>query len=161
MQESPVLGSENDPTLEGSFSSVSKPIFATKYSFFKHFSRSTRFTHLRTAPNSKYSQEFGKLFVWISAKNHKFLVRCRWFLLGISLYILENVKKSSNFKIFWRNVRIFLNSDRILPEFWCAKVRMVRSVADRTFQPCPRPPREALAGRSSRRRSRARPPTRP
>ena len=30
----PVLGSENNQTLEGSFSSVSKPIFATKYSFF-------------------------------------------------------------------------------------------------------------------------------
>ena len=27
------MGSENDQTLEGSFSSVSKPIFATKYSF--------------------------------------------------------------------------------------------------------------------------------
>ena len=29
-----VFFSENDQTLEGSFSSVSKPIFATKYSFF-------------------------------------------------------------------------------------------------------------------------------
>ena len=29
--------SENDQTLEGSFSSVSKPIFATKYSFFSIF----------------------------------------------------------------------------------------------------------------------------
>ena len=29
----------------------------------------------------------------------------------------------------------FLNSERILREFWCSKVRFVRSVADRTFQP--------------------------
>ena len=48
--------------LEGLFSSVSKPIFATKYSFFKHFARSTRFAHLRTAPNSKSSQNFVKRF---------------------------------------------------------------------------------------------------
>ena len=62
-------------TLEGSLSSVSMPIFATKYSFKKHFSSSTRFTHLRTAPNSKYSPKIVKLFrsfVRISAKNHHF-----------------------------------------------------------------------------------------
>ena len=33
----PVLGSENDQTSEGSFSSAPKPIFATKYFFFLHF----------------------------------------------------------------------------------------------------------------------------
>ena len=33
---------------------------------------------------------------------------------------------------FWEN---FLNSERILTEFWCAKIRMIRSLGDRIFEP--------------------------
>ena len=57
--------SENDETLEdveGAFSSLSRPIFATKYSLFQHSSRSSRSTHLCTAPDSKCLQTFVKLF---------------------------------------------------------------------------------------------------
>ena len=45
MQENPVLGSEIDQTLEGSFSSVSKPIFATKYSFFESIFQDLQDSH--------------------------------------------------------------------------------------------------------------------
>ena len=37
MREHPVVGCETDQTSEGSFSAVSKPIFATKYSFLGFF----------------------------------------------------------------------------------------------------------------------------
>ena len=50
-ERSSVFFNENDQTLNGSFSSVSKPIFVTKYVLiFQHFSRSTRLPHLCTAP---------------------------------------------------------------------------------------------------------------
>ena len=53
----------NHQTLEGSFSSASKPIFAFKCAFFSvTFSRATRFAILCTAPISKFEQMFVKLF---------------------------------------------------------------------------------------------------
>ena len=61
MQQSPVLGSENDQTLEGSFSSVSTPIFATKYSFFSIFQDlqdSLTFAPLRIQNTRKNSSNF-------------------------------------------------------------------------------------------------------
>ena len=36
--------------------------FATKYSFLKHFPRSTRFAHLRTAPNQKFNKISSNFF---------------------------------------------------------------------------------------------------
>ena len=36
---------------------------------------------------------------------------------------------------FWKLLMILLNSDRILMEFWCSKIRMIRSLGNRIFQP--------------------------
>ena len=38
---------------------------------------------------------------------------------------------------FWKHVIISLNSDRISMEFWCSKIRMIRSLGNRIFQPWP------------------------
>ena len=38
--------------------------FCTQIRIFQHFSRSTRFSHLRTAPNSKYSQNSSNVLVF-------------------------------------------------------------------------------------------------
>ena len=57
---SPIL-QPNDQTLEGSFSSVSKPIFATKYSFFSIFQDlqdSHTFAPLRIQNTRKNSSNF-------------------------------------------------------------------------------------------------------
>ena len=42
-----------EQTLEGSFSAISTPLFASKYVFLQHFARCTRLTHLWTALNTK------------------------------------------------------------------------------------------------------------
>ena len=51
------LYTESGQTSECSFSSVATPAIARVGSFFSHFSRSTRFSLLRTAPNRKFQQK--------------------------------------------------------------------------------------------------------
>ena len=118
------------------------------------FSRSTRFAILCTAQISKFHQKFVKLFSNFCLNFckiaitlfHRILHRFWRKFIGISLNTLENVENFSNFRNFWKKLMYFpefwQNFDRIL--MW--KVRMVRSVADRTFQPSRWRPRR---GRSS------------
>ena len=63
--------SANYQTLEGSFSSVSKPIFATKYSFFsilRDLQDLHTFAPLQTQNLRKSSSNFFRMFARISAK---------------------------------------------------------------------------------------------
>ena len=67
--------SENDLALEGSFSSVPKPIFATTYSYFSIFQDLQdlhTFAPLRIQNTRKSSSNFFWIFDRISAKNHDF-----------------------------------------------------------------------------------------
>ena len=117
--------SENDQTLEGSFPSASKPIFATKYSFFSIFQDlqdSHTFAPLPIQNIRKNSSNFFEFLFEFPQKNHnsKFfdnfhrkLIRFWWFFLRISPNILENVEKSQHFQNFWRILKKILNSDRI------------------------------------------------
>ena len=69
-----MLGSENDQILEGSFS-VSKPIFATKYSFFSIFQDLEdlhTFAPLQIQNIRKNSSKHFRIFVRISAKKQRF-----------------------------------------------------------------------------------------
>ena len=109
MKCNPVLGSENDQTLEGSFSSVSKPIFATRYSSFSTFQDLPglhTFGPLPIQNIRKSSSNVFRIFVRISAKNHDFatifIEICTDFddLFFISPNILENVEKSQQSQNF-------------------------------------------------------------
>ena len=103
MQENPVWGGENDQTLEGSFSSVSKPIFATKYSFFsilRDLQDLHTFAPLQTQNLRKNSSNFFRMFAQISAKILIFrqfssnFAQILMIFFGISPNIPENVEKS-------------------------------------------------------------------
>ena len=56
------LYTKSGQTSECSFSSVSTPPIARVGSLKKHFSRSTRFSLLRTAPNPEFQQKSAKIF---------------------------------------------------------------------------------------------------
>ena len=103
MQSDPVFFNKSDQTLEGSFSSVSKPIFATKYSFFSIFQAlqdSHTFAPLRIQNTRRNSSNFFEflfeflqkiiIFQQFSSNFGQILMIFR----GISPNILGNVEKS-------------------------------------------------------------------
>ena len=59
-------------TSEGSFSAVSTATIARVGAFFSDFSRSTRFSPLRTALNPKFQQKLAKFFPYFFQKFRKF-----------------------------------------------------------------------------------------
>ena len=94
---------QNYQTLQGSFSSVSKPIFATKYAFFsilRDLQDLHTFAPLRTQNLRKNSSNCFRIFARICAKILIFLQFSSNFapilmiFFGISPNILENVEKS-------------------------------------------------------------------
>ena len=139
MQYTSVVLSENDQTLEGSLSSVSKPMFATKYPFFSIFRdlQDEEIAHLRTAPNSKSSQKIFKLFrifcsnfckhPYFSAIFIEFRIDFDEHFSGFRR-ILWKMLKIPQFQNFWRILTESENSDR-------SKIRMIWSLVYRIFQP--------------------------
>ena len=122
-------------------------MFASKYSFlsiFQVLQDSHIFAPLRIQNTRKNSSNFFWICVRISAKNHDFSTMFTefgsdfddffsWFrwtfykmLRRLSLRILRFSEET------WE---LFLNSDKNFDQILMWKVRMVRSVADRTFQP--------------------------
>ena len=76
--------------------------FCVQIRILKHFSRSTRFANLCTAPDSKFQSKIAKLFSKMNNElfifRHfliefcRFEAKIRWIFLGISLKFLENLK---------------------------------------------------------------------
>ena len=112
----------NHQTLEGSFSAVSTPIFASKASFcsvFRNLQDCHTFAPLETQNLHKFLSNFFIFLLKFQQKSrffsnfHRILHQFQWNFLRISMNDLENVDKSLNFWIsdkFWQT---FLNCDRI------------------------------------------------
>ena len=132
-------------TLRGSSSSVSKPIFATKYSLesiFRDLQDLQSFAPLRSQIFDKKSSN---VFVFL----FKFLQKIAIFQPFPSNFASILMKISRNFAEYSRICWEFFKFQKFSREFWEIfwnltefwqnsdpwKVRLVRSVADRTFQP--------------------------
>ena len=86
------------------------------------------------------------LILMIFSRNFAEHSRKCWEVLKFSKFLKDS------FKIVIIS-RILLNSDRILMEFWCSKIRMIRSLGNRIFQPwCRRGGRGGRAARGGRAR---------
>ena len=158
---------ENQQTLEGSFSSVSRPIFATKYSFFsifRYLQDLQSFAPLQIQKFSKIRQFFSYFLFKFAEKIHylkyfstifiEFCTDSDEFFSEFRRLVFKMLRVPPNFRISKKFCEHFLNADRISTEFWCAKIRMVRSLGNRIFQLCPmlirilrNPNRRALTSR--------------